>query len=235
MPVLALGNAQGQGGTPTVAPGIINATNRTITAGDEGTGTSETLHGMLQTSAEIQQGDSGGPLVNASGQVIGMVTAASSSNSGSSSGSVIGYAIPVNRALSIAHQIAAGKASTTVHIGLPGFIGVSVSDPSQGCTASGGLGGLGNGSGNSAGNGAAAPASSGALVCQVISGTPAASSGLAVGDVITGVNGQRIASQKALSQAMLKYRPGQTVSLSYENSSGASKTASVKLVAGPAT
>ena len=34
--VLAIGNAQGQGGTPTVAPGIINATNRTITAGDEG-------------------------------------------------------------------------------------------------------------------------------------------------------------------------------------------------------
>src|SRR6201995_5461959 len=74
--VLAIGNAGGQGGSPTVAPGIINATNRTITAGDEGSDTTETLHGMLQTSAQIRSGDSGGPLANASGQVIGMDNAA---------------------------------------------------------------------------------------------------------------------------------------------------------------
>ena len=107
-PVLAIGNAGGQGGTPTVAPGIINATNRTITAGDQGSGTTETLHGMLQTSAQIQPGDSGGPLANAAGKVIGMDTAASSSGSESSSSSTMGYAIPINTALSIARQIAAG-------------------------------------------------------------------------------------------------------------------------------
>ena len=151
-PVLAIGNAGGQGGTPTVAPGIINATNRTITAGDQGSGTTETLHGMLQTSAQIQPGDSGGPLANAAGKVIGMDTAASSSGSESSSSSTMGYAVPINTALSIARQIAAGHSSSTIQIGLPGFLGVLVpqsdsSSPQQQAQQqqgqSGGFGGLG--------------------------------------------------------------------------------------------
>lgn len=246
MPVLALGNAQGQGGTPTVAPGIINATNRTITAGDQGSGTTETLHGMLQTSAAIQPGDSGGPLANASGQVIGMDTAASSSSTANTS--TMGYAIPINTALTIAHQIAAGTTSTNVHIGLPGFIGVSVSDPSQGCPTTGGTGGAGGtggiggaggsggfgGIGSGSGSGSGSSTSSGALVCKVFSATPAASSGLAAGDVITAVNGQSVTNENVLSQIMTKYNPGQTVSVTYANASGGTKTTSVKLVAGPA-
>jgi S1-C subfamily serine protease len=242
MPVLALGNAQGQGGTPTVAPGIINATNRTITAGDQGTGTTETLHGMLQTSAAIQPGDSGGPLANASGQVIGMDTAASSSST--SSTTTMGYAIPINSALTIAHQIAAGQSSATVHIGLPGFIGVSVADPSQGCPTTGGtggnggVGGTGGGTGGfggiGSGSGSGSSTTSGALVCQVFPSTPAASSGLATGDVITAVNGQSVTNENVLSQIMTKYNPGQTVSVTYSNAHGGSKTTSVKLVAGPA-
>jgi S1-C subfamily serine protease len=250
--VLAVGNAGGQGGTPTVAPGIINATGRTITAGDEGSDTTETLHGMLQTSAQIQSGDSGGPLANASGEVIGMDTAASSSSSSSSSSSVLGYAIPINTALTIAHQIAAGKASSTVHIGLPAFIGVGVSEPSQGCASTGtgsgggsgtggtggtgGLGGLGSGSGTGSGTGtgSGATTSSGALICDVYQGTPAASSGLAVGDVITGVNGKTVASENALTTIMGGFKPGDTIKITYQNTSGTSQTASVKLVDGPA-
>jgi S1-C subfamily serine protease len=246
--VLAIGNAGGQGGTPTVAPGIVNATGRTITAGDEGSDTTETLHDMLQTSAQIQSGDSGGPLANASGKVIGMDTAASSSSSSSSSSSVLGYAIPINTALSIAHNIAAGRASSTVHIGLPAFIGVGVSDPSQGCTStgtgsggsgsgsgsgSGGFGGTGSGTGGT-GSGSGATTSSGALICDVYQGTPAASSGLAVGDVITGVNGKSVASENALTTIMAGFKPGDTIKITYQNSTGSSQTASVKLVDGPA-
>ena len=250
--VLAIGNAGGQGGTPTVAPGIINATNRTITAGDEGSDTSETLHGMLQTSAQIQAGDSGGPLADASGKVIGMDTAASSSSSASSSTSVMGYAIPINTALSIASKIASGQGSSTIHIGLPAFIGVAVSSPAQGCSTgnggfggtggsgsggsgsgSGGFGGLGgNGSGNS-GSGSGST-SSGALICTVYQGTPAASSGLQRSDVITAVNGKSVASENALTQIMTGYKPGQTIKITYQNTSGTSQTTSVKLVEGPA-
>src|SRR5690349_17354131 len=46
-PVVALGNAGGAGGTPTVTSGSITALNRTITASDAGSGDSETLHNML--------------------------------------------------------------------------------------------------------------------------------------------------------------------------------------------
>ncbi len=123
-PVLALGNAEGQGGLPSLAEGIVNSLNKTISPTDESTGATETLHGMLQTDADIVSGDSGGPLANSAGQVIGMDTANASSSQGSSS--VLGYAIPINTVLSFAHQIAAGQPSATVQIGLPGFLGVLV-------------------------------------------------------------------------------------------------------------
>ena len=238
-PVLAIGNAGGQGGNPTVAQGIINATNRTITAGDEGSGTTETLHGMLQTSAQIQPGDSGGPLANAAGKVIGMDTAASSSGAESSSSSTMGYAVPINTALSIARQIAAGHSSSTIQIGLPGFLGVLVpqSDSSspqqqgqqqQGQSGGfGGLGGSGRGSQSCVNNATAntvpatiAPASSGALIDNVLCGSAAASAGLSAGDVITAVNGQAVTSPGSLTTIMSKYHGGDKVSVSYVATSG---------------
>jgi S1-C subfamily serine protease len=128
-PVLALGNAEGQGGLPALAQGIINSLDKTISPTDESTGATETLRGMLQTNANIVSGDSGGPLANSAGQVIGMDTANASSSQGSSS--VLGYAIPIDAALSVANQIAAGQASATVQIGLPGFLGVLVPQSSS--------------------------------------------------------------------------------------------------------
>ncbi len=161
-PVVALGNAEGQGGLPRAAAGLVNSLNKTIDPTDESTGATETLHNMLQTTADIVSGDSGGPLANGAGQVIGMTTANASSSQGSSS--VLGYAIPINTALDVAHQIAAGQRSSTVAIGLPGFLGVLVpqsnsSSPQQqaaqqrqqerqqsgqGSGSGGGIGGIGS-------------------------------------------------------------------------------------------
>ena len=75
--VVALGNALGKGGTPSVATGKVTATGRTITASDEDAGNAEQLHGLIQTNAGIQPGDSGGALVNTQGDIVGMNTAAS--------------------------------------------------------------------------------------------------------------------------------------------------------------
>ncbi len=125
--VLALGNAGGRGGLPSTAQGTIQALNQSIKASDQGANTTEDLHGMLETDAPIQEGDSGGPLVNASGQVVGMDTAAGPGG-GAGTTAVQGFAIPINQAISIADEINAGKASTTVHIGLAGFIGVDIGD-----------------------------------------------------------------------------------------------------------
>ena len=125
--MLALGNAEGRGGAKPAA-GIINALDRSIQASDEGSNSTENLNHMLQTNARIQQGDSGGALANNAGQVIGMITAANTGTSSQpgSPGGTLGFAIPINSALAIAKQIAAGQPSATVHIGVPGFLGVEV-------------------------------------------------------------------------------------------------------------
>ena len=79
--VVAIGNAEGKGGQPSVVTGSVTALNQSITASDEGSASnSEQLTGLIQTNAPIQPGDSGGPLVNSAGQVIGIDTAASSSS-----------------------------------------------------------------------------------------------------------------------------------------------------------
>ena len=102
-----------------------------------------------------------------------MDTAANTSTAGfgAQPTNTTGFAIPINHAVSIADQIAAGHASATVHIGLAGFMGVNVANASspRDCLAQGGFGGFGN---------YTPPVNSGALVCQVFSGTPAASAGL---------------------------------------------------------
>jgi S1-C subfamily serine protease len=227
--ILALGNAGGRGGLPSTAQGTVQGLNRTIQASDSSAGTQETLHGMIQTNAPIQEGDSGGPLINSAGQVIGMNTAANASRgfSPDQSGATTGFAIPVAHAISITNQIAAGHASTTVHIGLGAFLGISAGDASKpsDCLSNGGFGG-GGGFG-----GYTPPVSSGALVCQVYPGTPADSAGLSTGDVITQINGQAITSSDGLTSAMAGDHPGDHLSISYVDSNGGRHQTSVTLAA----
>jgi S1-C subfamily serine protease len=226
--VLALGNAGGRGGLPSTAQGTIQALNRTIQASDSGANTEETLHGMIQTDAPIQEGDSGGPLVNSSGQVIGMDTAANTSGfAPDQSVATTGFAIPINTAISIADQIAAGHASSTVHIGLGGFLGITAGDANNpsGCAGSGGTGGgFGGGFG-----GYTPPVSSGALICEVYPGTPADSAGLTSGDVITAVNGQTVTSSDGLTSLMAGDHPGDTLTITYVDTSGAKHQTNVTL------
>ena len=172
--VVAIGNAEGKGGQPSVATGSVTALNQSITASDEGSGSSEQLTGMIETNAPIEPGDSGGSLVNLAGQVVGMDTAASTSsetpsaqaaNPGQQSQGQTGqsqsgqsqssgtqaFSIPINEAVSIAAQIEGGNSSSTLHLGSTAFLGVEVSSTSTSTgtgTGSGasGLGGYGSGS-----------------------------------------------------------------------------------------
>jgi len=259
--VTALGNAEGRNSI-VPATGHITGVNRTITASDQGGAVqSETLHGMLQTDAGIVSGDSGGPLVNAAGQVIGMDTAGNDVRFPDQQAAA-GFAIPINTALSVATQIAAGHASSTISIGYPPFIGIYVgqstsSDPQQQAADEqqqnngfGGFGGSGFGGNGSGGNGSGsqscysngtslpvpstiAPVSSGTLVEGTICGSPAAVAGVTAGSVITSVNGQAVGAPDSLHTQIAKYRPGDTVSVTWVTPSGQRKTASVTLTAGP--
>jgi S1-C subfamily serine protease len=220
--VLALGNAGGKGGLPSTAQGTIQALNQSIKASDQGANTTEDLHGMLETDAPIAEGDSGGPLVNASGKVVGMDTAANASEGagGAATTATQGFAIPINQAISIANEINEGKASTTVHIGLSGFMGVNVanaSKPSDCGTDSGGTGVFNPG------------VSSGALVCDVYPSAPAAEAGLVGGDVITSVNGTSVSTANGLTNLMTGDHPGSQLNITYVNQSGARHTTTVTL------
>jgi S1-C subfamily serine protease len=241
--VVGIGNAGGTGGTPSAAGGTVTALNQSITASDEGDGTSEQLTGLIQTNADIQAGDSGGSLVNSAGDVIGIDTAASAGfsfqSSGQSSGNQ-GYAIPINEAISMAQAIEAGTSSSTTHIGATAFLGVEVA---QGTCSSGnssfggggsgfGSGGFGSGSG-SFGSGSGSGTSSGALICSVVTSSPAQEGGLADGDVITSLNGHNVASPTGLTTLLGPFHPGDKVTIGWSDASGQSHTASVQLSSGP--
>ena len=152
--VVALGNALGKGGTPSVVTGRINGLGQSITASDEGAADAERLTGMIGHNAPIQPGDSGGPLVNTEGEVIGMNTAASDSSasgspspSGQAQTATQAFAIPITRASSIADQIEAGTPSSTVHIGATAFLGVETSPSGLG-SFGGNIPGFGGNGGN---------------------------------------------------------------------------------------
>jgi len=226
-PVVAIGNALGLQGTPTVSSGAVTALDRSITAGDS-LGSSENLTGLIQIDAPIASGDSGGPLVNAAGQVIGMDTAAAAGGGFRRVGSNVGFAIPSNAALAIAKQIESGKASGSVQVGAPGIMGIEVSD------ASGSSGNTGN-TGNTGSFGGSGPtqAAPGALVAGVESGSPAAQAGIVTGDVITSIDGKTITSSTALTGAMTGRHPGDTVTVGWVSPDGTTHHATLRLISGP--
>ena len=222
--VTGVGNAGGTGGTPSASPGTVTALDQTITTQGEQSAVSETLHGLIETDADIQAGDSGGPLFNAADEVVGIDTAAAEGGS-----TTAGYAIPIENALSIAGEITAGHASSTVSIGYPAFLGVEVASSTDAAAP-----GYDAGSGlayGSAGDGSAT--TSGAVISGVVDGGPAATAGLAAGDTITAVNGNAIGSAQDLTAALAALTPGQSVSISWTDTSGASQTATVTLAQGP--
>jgi S1-C subfamily serine protease len=223
--VVALGNAGGVDGTPSVAAGAVTALNQSITASDQSAGTSEQLTGMIETNANIQSGDSGGPLVNAYGQVIGIDTAASSNfqfgnpnGGGSANGqgsATQGFAIPIKTALSIADKIKAGDGSGTVHIGATAFLGVQIAS-SGGQLSPGGQSG------------------SGVQIAGATSGSPAANAGLTTGSVITSVAGHPVDSGTGIQQVLENNHPGDKISIAWTDAYGQSHTTTVTLASGPA-
>ena len=232
--VVGIGNAGGAGGTPSTAGGSVTSTNQSITASDDSGGNAENLTGLIETNADIQPGDSGGSLVDTSGQVIGMDTAASSTNDEEST-TAQAYAIPIGTALSLANKIEAGDASSTIHIGGTGFLGVAVSDSSAtGGSGGSGSGGFGFGSG-STGSGSSGTGSStaGADVQSVVPNDPGANAGIAEGDVITGLGGKTISSSDDLTNDLNSYHPGDKVQITWTDTSGQSQSATVTLASGP--
>jgi len=208
--VLAVGNALDLGNQPTVTEGIISALNRTLNSGGE------SLSGLLQTDAAISPGNSGGPLVNSAGQVVGMNTAVLTGSSQEPAQN-IGFAIPINQAKAKISQLKPGQGVTNGGATTPNgaFLGVGVADSSG--AAPGAPGG-----------------SPGALVEQVVPGSPASQIGLQAGDVIVALDAKTISSASDLSSAIRPHRPGDHVQISWTRN-GARQSATATLTSSPAT
>jgi Do/DeqQ family serine protease len=123
----------------------------------------ETYENFIQTDASINPGNSGGPLLNVYGEVIGINTAIVASGQG------IGFAIPVNMAKPVFSQlIQKGSVSR-------GYMGVTIQPITEELAQSFGL-----------------KQSKGALINDVIKGSPADTAGIRQGDVITSLNGTEV-------------------------------------------
>ena len=208
--VIAIGNALGQGGTPHVTSGQVTSLDQTITA-SEGGNSSETLTGMIESDAPIYEGDSGGALVNASGQVVGMITAGQAQGF-RSAGSEVGYAIASNTALGVVNRIRAHDQASDLIYGQVGYLGVAVQSLDASAAQQLGL-----------------DVTSGALVSATpAEGTPAAKAGITRFSVIVKLGGRDVTDTNSLGVAVRSHRPGDTVSVTWINSSG-SHTANVTL------
>ncbi len=205
--VTAIGNALGRGGPPAVTQGTVTALGQTVTATDPSGGdTSETLTDMIEFNAEIQPGDSGGPLVNSNGKVVGMDTAGGGQvRRRDNLGSSLGFAIPINGAMSIARQITSGSGGPNITQAHTPLLGVEAQDSQS---------------------------PPGALVIGVQPNSPADGAGIVAQDVIVSVNGTTVGSTAALHSALLQHKPGDTVDVGWLDAGGGQHHASVQLASG---
>jgi serine protease Do len=142
---------------------------------------------FIQTDAAINPGNSGGPLVNLRGEVVG-INSAIFSRSGGNIG--IGFAIPINLAKELLPQLREkGKVTR-------GWLGVYIQKVTPEIAESLGL-----------------EAARGALVADVMDGTPAADAGVEVGDVITEFDGQPIDDSNELPTIVARTPVGKTTTL----------------------
>ncbi len=199
--VLAMGNPLGL--ASSVTDGIVSAVGRIVSEPQESGSPGATLPDAIQTSAAINPGNSGGALVNLSNEVVGIPTLAATDQQLGGAAPGIGFAIPSNIVTDIAGQIVKTGHVTNSH---RAALGVSV----QTVAGPGGQ-----------------PA--GVAIAAVTAGGAAAKAGLAVGDVITAVNGTATPDTETLAAVLAGLRPGQQVPVSVTKADGTAATVQVTL------
>jgi serine protease Do len=200
--VVAIGNALALPGGPTVTQGVVSALGRTVQEPGSPSGGGPTtpnaapqsagpfLFDVIQTDAPINPGNSGGPLVDLQGRVIGIDTLVAGQAEPGVQAQGIGFAISIVTAKPIADELV--QNGRVVHP----FIGIQYSPLNPALAARLGV-----------------QVRDGAVVGQVVPGSPAATAGLQPEDIITTVDGQPLQGESALAEAINKHKPGDTITL----------------------
>lgn len=197
--VLAIGNALGLGGDPTVTLGIVSAKNRSLEAGRL------SFDNLLQTDAAINPGNSGGPLVNAAGEVVGINTAIIEGSQN------VGFAIAIESVADFLVGFASGDTALTPETAWFGASSLSIAAVAEADR-----------------NAASATADSGVFIVDVFDGSAADRAGLEPGDVIIGINGASVTTPEDVARTIRRLDPGDTINIDYERS-GIAASASVAL------
>lgn len=185
-PVVAIGNPLGL--SSTVTTGIISALDRPVVTREDSSADAVVTN-AIQIDAAINPGNSGGPLFNAAGEVIGINSSiASLSNAdGGTAGSIgLGFAIPIDLANRVAVDLMDDGSVDHAFIGVTTTSEVVSVDGSNQVAA---------------------------RVVEVSPNSPASQFGLQSGDAILSINGDRLASNTALTGFVRQYAPGETVVL----------------------
>ena len=185
--VLAIGNALGLGGDPTVTLGILSAKNRQIDAGRL------SFENLLQTDAAINPGNSGGPLVNAAGEVIGINTAIIEGSQN------VGFAIAIDSVQDFLAGFAQGDASLTLDTAWFGASSRSLAVVPEAQRDEAGADG-----------------DSGVFILDVFEGSAADRAGLEIGDVIVGLNGAAVATPEDVARIIRRLDPGNVITIEFE-------------------
>ncbi|MCD5415738.1 PDZ domain-containing protein [Candidatus Bipolaricaulota bacterium] len=181
---IAIGNPIGM--SYTVTMGIISALDRDLRRPD-GIGYSDNL---IQTDAAINPGNSGGPLVSAHGEVIGINTLIARQSIGGVPIEGINFAVPINPVKEVLGQlVATGRVAR-------GWLGVYIQDLTPVMAEKFGV-----------------RVGEGALIADLLSGSPADDAGIRSGDIIIKVDDQAIGSTDELIAAILSTPPGTTINL----------------------
>jgi len=193
LPVIPLGDSAAlKVGEPVMAVGNPFGLEQTVTTGIvSATGRvigEGPYDDFIQTDASINPGNSGGPLINSRGEAIGMNTAIVSGSGGSVG---IGFAVPMHLAKFVVPQLAEkGRVER-------GWLGVSAQPLTRDLASGLGL-----------------SRTEGAVVSQVVEGSPAAAAGVRRGDVIVEVDGHKVNRTTDLSQLVAATPVGKDIKVS---------------------
>lgn len=190
--VVAIGNALGLQGGPTVSAGVISALGRTVQeSGSDENSQGPYLFDVIQTDAPINPGNSGGPLVNLAGEVIGINTLVAGQAESGVQAQGIGFSIAIGTAKPIADELVASGRVTHP------FLGISYVPLNQVIAQQ-----LGSN------------AKTGIVVARVVSGSPAEQAGLQPRDIITALDGNQLTTESSFPQLINTHEVGDTVTLS---------------------
>lgn len=208
--VLAIGSPLGTDYATSVTEGIISAPKRTVEATDEN-GNSLGNETVIQTDAAINPGNSGGALINLAGQVVGINSMKLSSSQDGTAVEGMGFAIPSNVVVKIINELEEHGSITRPGLGISMYDLSSVSTDEQQSVLN-----------------LPSSISSGVVVMDVDSNSPASRAGLQRYDVITKLAGKEVNSSAALRAELYEHKVGDTISVTYYRD-GKEHTANVHL------